>query len=116
MTEVLVCSPNPIFIKNLYGILVDAGLGIEIADHHSQAISMVMQKTYSGIIVDAVQLGLSVEEATRILQSIVPEIPIIVVGSDSVPAGAFSVDTPVDLEEFRQLIDHLHCSHKFSQT
>jgi CheY-like chemotaxis protein len=110
--QILLCSNNPIFIKSLYGVLWDAGLHADIADHHSLAITMVLNRRYLAIIIDAAQLGLAAEEIIRIIKGILPDIPIIVAGCDVSSDGAFSLKAPVDLEEFKEVI---HTIYRFSK-
>jgi CheY-like chemotaxis protein len=113
--QILLCSHNPIFIKNLYGILWDAGLHADIADHHSLAITMVLNRRYVAIIIDAAQLGLAAEEVIRIIKGILPDIPIIVAGCDVPHGEAFNLEAPVDLEEFKKVIHTIYGFSKMSQ-
>ena len=116
MDNVLLCTHNPLLIKNFYGILRDGGLNVEIADHTALAVQMVSEGTYSAVIIDSDSLGLSAEEAVPIMRSISPDMPIIVTGNDTYTGGVLSVKTPVDLEEFKETIHTLIGSAQYLRT
>lgn len=102
MNDVLLCSHNPLLIKNIYGILIDEGCTVEVADHPALAVQMVMKKAFKTIIIDSEPFGLSVEDAINIIKTILPEASIIFVGSSNSIADSFSVKMPKDLEEFKR--------------
>lgn len=104
MHEVLLCTHNPILIKNFYGILRDEGFDVEIADHPSLAVQMVFQRKYIAVIIDSESFGLSAGEAVQIIRSISPDMPIVVAGNDTYSGAVLSVKTPVDLEEFKDTV------------
>ena len=116
MSNVLLCTHNPILIKNFYGILRDGGFNVEIADHPALAVQMVFEGKYVAVIIDSESLGLSAEETVRIMKSISPDMPIIVVGNDNYAGEVLSVRTPVDLEEFKEVIHTLISPEKFQKT
>jgi DNA-binding NtrC family response regulator len=116
MNEVLLCTHNPILIRNSYGILRDEGFNVEIADHPALAVQMVFAGKYIAVIIDSESFGLSAEETVRIIRSISPDMPIIVAGNDTYTGGVLSVKTPVDLEEFKEVIHTLIGSVKFLRT
>jgi DNA-binding NtrC family response regulator len=107
MENILLCSHNPILIKNLYGILRDDGNDVEIADHPSNAVQMVLKKSYAKIIIDSEPFGLSVEDAIRIIKTIAPEIVIIIVGYAGSDSAVVGIKEPLDLEEFKRAIHHM---------
>ena len=102
MNDVLLCSHNPLLIKNIYGILIDEGCTVEVADHPALAVQMVMKKAFKTIIIDSEPFGLSVEDAINIIKTILPEASIIFVGSSNSIDDSFSVKMPKDLEEFKR--------------
>lgn len=113
MKSVLLCTHNPILIKNFYGILRDGGVNVEIADHTALAVQMVFEGKYAAVIIDSDSLGLSAEETVQVMRSISPDMPIIVAGNDTYTGGVFSVKTPVDLEEFKEIVSTLIDSAKY---
>lgn len=104
MNHVLLCSHNPILIKSIYGILIDEGCAVDVADHPALAVQMVMKKTFRTIIIDSEPFGLSVEDAINIIKTISPEASIIFVGRSNSIADSFSIKMPKDLEEFKQTL------------
>lgn len=80
MRKTLICSHDPILIKNIYGLFIDGGFTVEIVDHVSLAIKRVMGGDIGLLVMDAATFGLSVKEAIEIIKNVVPEMPYIVVG------------------------------------
>jgi len=107
MAQILLCTHNPLLVKDLYGILRDEGFTVEIADHPALAVRMVLQGNYGAVIIDSRAFGLSAEEVVQIIRSISPDIPIIVAGNETYTGGALSLKIPVDLEEFKKVIHNL---------
>jgi hypothetical protein len=110
--EVLLCTHNPILIKNFYGMLRDEGFHVIIADHPALAVRMIFHGKYIVAIIDSESFGLSAEETVQIIRSISPDMPIIVAGNNTYTGGVLSVKTPVDLEEFKDVIHALMSSAK----
>jgi DNA-binding response OmpR family regulator len=104
MKNIILCSSNPILVKNLYGILRDEGYEVETIEHPALAVQMVMRRSYDFIIVDSEPFGLSAEDAVEIIKTIAPEMPILFVGDDHEREHAPAVETPIDLEEFKRTI------------
>ncbi len=111
MSDVLLCSHNPILIKSLYGILIDEGCLVDIVDHPALAVQKAIKNSFKTIIIDSEPFGLSVEDAISIIKTVSPHTSIIFVGS--LPAGqagsnnisdSLSVTIPKDLEEFKQTL------------
>lgn len=107
MNEILLCSHNPILIRNLYGILRDEGYAVEIADHPSLAVRMVFMKSYAAIVIDSEPFGLTVEDAIKIIKTVRPNILVIFVGYDKLQADAANIRIPADLEEFKKAIQDI---------
>ena len=116
MKEILLCSHNPLLIKNLYGILRDEGFSVEIADHPALAVQMALKTNYHAFIIDSEPFGLSSEEAIRITRSILPHVPIITVGDTNSMHDTLSLAMPVDLGEFKQAIHTIHSVRTVSHT
>ncbi len=104
MNEVLLCTHNPILIKNVYGILRDEGFGVEVVDHSALAVQRVFQGSYVAVIIDSESFGLSAEDAVQIIQSVSPGIVVICVGFAKLDSDIVSMNLPVDLEEFKRAI------------
>src|SRR5512140_497933 len=108
MTQVLLCTHDPILVKSLYGVLRDDGHNVEIADHLALAVQMILKDHYYAVIIDGKPFGLSVEDAVQIMKTVSPDMPIIVVGGPEDGAGSMSIRIPVDIEELRELINSIH--------
>jgi DNA-binding NtrC family response regulator len=104
MNEILLCSSDPIFLKNLYSILREEGYFIEIAGHMALAIRMALEKRYAAVILDSEEVGLSAAEAARILLRVIPEVSVILPGENLPPDGAVSIHKPLDLEEVLEIL------------
>ncbi len=107
MIETLLCSNNPILVKNLYAILRDEGCDVDIADHPSIAVQKALLKQYASLVIDSEPFGLSVREAIKIIRTILPEIVVIFVGYDSLDTDVLGIEVPVDLEQFKRTVQRL---------
>lgn len=94
-------------------MLRDDGNDVEIADHPSQAVQMVLKKKYAKIIIDSEPFGLSVEDAIKIIKTVSPEIVVIIVGYAGPDYAVVGIKEPLDLEEFKRTI---HGIDKFNRT
>jgi len=103
MKNIILCSSNPILIKSLYCVLREEGFNVEIVEHPSLAVHKVLFGKYAFVIIDSEPFGLSAEDAVQIIKAVSPGTPTIVVGG-GVHADVPSVETPVDLEEFKHTI------------
>jgi DNA-binding NtrC family response regulator len=115
MTELLLCSNNQLLIKSLYGMLRDEGYSVETADHPALAVKMVLKKEYTALIIDSEPFGLSVDDAIKIIRTILPGMIVIFIGYDRIDSDALSIEAPLDLAEFKQTIHdlrHLRYAHK----
>lgn len=115
MKGILLCSHNPLLIKNLYGILRDAGYVVETADHPARAVQMFLNSAYDSVLFDSEPFGLSAQEAVQIIKTISPEVPVMVTGNDVSVVGALSIKTPVDLQEFKEMIHQIGCMYNISR-
>ncbi len=107
MLETLLCSNNPILVRSLYGILRDEGYCVDTADHPSLAVQMAFKKNYAALIIDSEPFGLSVEDAIRIIKTVLPAIVVILVGYDSLESDVLSIEAPLDLEQFKRAVHHI---------
>jgi DNA-binding NtrC family response regulator len=106
MKKTLLCSANPILIKSLYGVLRDDGHDVEIIEHPALAVQKLMAGGYGMMIVDSEPFGLSAEDAVKIIKSLMPDLPVLYVGSgEHGPMPA--VNAPVNLEEFKRTIHNI---------
>ncbi len=101
MKNILLCSSNTILIRNLYGILRDAGFTVESIEHPAFAVQNIMAKKYDALIIDSEPFGLSAEDAVEIIKTVAPAMPVLYVGSDG---RVRSGEEQPDLEELRRTI------------
>ncbi len=104
MKNIILCSSNPIMIKSLYGILRDEGYNVQIVEHPAHAVQKVLDGRYDLIIVDSEPFGLSAEDAVQIIKTVAPGMPILCVGCGPGKHHEASVETPLDLEDFKRMI------------
>lgn len=103
MKDIVLCSSNPILIKSLYCVLREEGYNVEIVEHPSLAVQKVLFRKYDFVVVDSEPFGLSAEDAVEIIKAVSPGTPTVVVGG-GLDADVPSVESPVDLEEFKHTI------------
>ncbi|MEW6108469.1 MAG: response regulator [Nitrospirota bacterium] len=103
MKEILLCSHNPLLIKNIIGILIDDGYSVDTVDHPSNAVRNVLKKRYNILIIDSEPFGLSGEDAIHIIRILAPDIPVISLGVPQPGTDATIIKAPIDLEEFKQI-------------
>ncbi|HXX57678.1 MAG TPA: hypothetical protein VEI96_06730 [Thermodesulfovibrionales bacterium] len=115
MNKILLCTHNPLLMKSFYGILRDEGYSIEVVEQRSSVIQRALGKGYSTVIIDSESFGLSAEEIVGILRTILPDVPVLVIGGHPCAEGALSVKAPVDLEEFRQVFHSMNRISNISQ-
>ena len=116
MTEILLCSNNPILAKSLYGMLRDEGYDVDIAEHPAMAVQMVFRRRFTAVIMDPEPFGLSTEDALQIIKAVQPEILVIFVGYDKLGSDVLSIEMPIDLEEFKKTIQDIHRFGKISKS
>ena len=114
MDEILLCTHDPILVKNLYGVLRDDGNNVEIADQLTLAVQMLLKSRYNAVIMDGRPFGLPAEDAVQIMKTVSPDMPIIVVGGQAGWTDALSLEMPVDLEELREIINSMQQKNKIS--
>jgi DNA-binding NtrC family response regulator len=114
MAETLLCSNNPLLVKSLYAILREEGISVDTADHPSLAVQMAFNKEYAALIIDSEPFGLSVEDAIKIIKTILPEIVVIFVGYDTLETDVLSMEAPIDLEHFKSTIRSIGRMHSIN--
>lgn len=95
-------------IKGLYGILRDDGYIVDLSDYPAQAVQQLMKNSYEAIIVDSQAFGMSAEDAVRVIQTIVPDVRVILVGDPEDETDSLSIRVPIDLEKLRDLVHSMH--------
>lgn len=101
MRKILLCSHNPILIKNLYGLFIDNGFAVEVVEQSSFAIKRLMVADIDLFVMDASTFGLTVTETIEIIMNLVPDMPYIVVGSED---QRVPLSDGIDFEGIRDLL------------
>lgn len=104
MKNIILCSSNPLLIKNLYGILRDEGYTVDTVEHPVLAVKKVLWGAYDFVIVDAEPFGMSAGEAAQVIRSVAPGMPVVIMGGEREKDFADGMGAPLDLEEFKRTI------------
>ena len=102
MKSILLCSSNPMLVKNLYGILRDEGYGVETVEHPAFAVQLVMDHSFDLVIMDAEPFGLSAEDAIQIIRTMLPGLHVL--SLDTEPNAASGIPAPLDLQKLTRTI------------
>lgn len=97
MRKILLCSHDPILIKNIYGLFINGGFIVDVVDQSSFAIKRVMEGDIDLLVMDAATFGLSVTETIEIIKNMAPDLPYIIVGSSDRNGFSSSIEE-VDIE------------------
>jgi DNA-binding response OmpR family regulator len=103
MKNIILCSSNPLLIKNVYGFLRDEGYTVDIVEHPALAVKKVLWGAYDLVIVDSEPFGMSADEAAQVIRSVAPGMPVVIMGEREKDL-ADGVGGPLDLEEFKRTI------------
>jgi DNA-binding response OmpR family regulator len=103
MKNIILCSSNPLLIKNVYGFLRDEGYTVDIVEHPALAVKKVLWGAYDLVIVDSEPFGMSAQEAAQVIRSVAPGMPVMIMGEREKDL-ADGVGGQLDLEEFRRTI------------
>ncbi len=102
MKNILLCTSDPLLVKNVYGFLRDEGYSVETVEHPALAVQKVMVGAFDVLVVDSEPFGLSAEDAVQIIRTVKPDLPVLCVGSEC--GEGPGVDAPLDLEAFRRKV------------
>lgn len=98
MKELLICSSDPMFVKNIYGTLRSEGFTLEIVERTAMAVQYTLRKSYIAVIIDPNAIGLSAADAAEIIQR--DGTPVVIAGQYGAGHGGFvSNRKPVDVME-----------------
>jgi DNA-binding NtrC family response regulator len=102
--RILDCSYDPMFLKSLYGVLRGEDFEIDEAAHAAHAVQLAFNRGYAAIIFDSSSIGLSVDDATQIINQEIGEMPVIIAGGAHPSVEAMTISKPLDLAEVKQAI------------
>ena len=104
MKKIILCSSNPLLIKNVYCVLRDEGYSVDTVEHPALAVKKVLWGDYDLVIVDSEPFGMSAQEAAEVIRSVAPRMPIVIMGGEQGAELADGSGAPLDLEEFKRTI------------
>ncbi len=104
MLNILLCSSNQILVKSIYCLLRDAGHRVEVVEHPSSAVQQVLRSKYDVVLIDSDPFGLSAEDASAVIKSVAPVLPILFIDDD----GSGLVSTPGSVRDLEELTRALH--------
>jgi DNA-binding response OmpR family regulator len=104
MKNIMLCSSNPLLIKNVYCVLRDEGYTVDTVEHPALAVKKVLWGSYDLVIVDSEPFGMSAKEAEQVIRSVSPGMPVMIMGGDREKDVADGMGLPLDLEEFKRTI------------
>jgi DNA-binding response OmpR family regulator len=104
MKNILLCSSDPLLIKNLYGVLRDEGFAVKTVEHPALAVQMVIGGAFDALVVDSEPFGLSAKDAVEIIGTVKPDLPVLFVGSGRDCGEALGVGAPLDLALIKNTI------------
>jgi len=105
MKDLLICSGDPMFIKNLYGALRQEGHGVDTVERTAMAVQMSLRKRYWVVILDAHAIGLPVNDAAEIIQR--SGATVLIVGESIAPTGVITDAKPLDVGNVRDYVRDL---------
>jgi DNA-binding response OmpR family regulator len=107
MKYILLCSSNPMLIKNLYGVLRDEGFIVDTVEHPALAVKKVLRAHFDVVIVDSEPFGMSAQDAAQVIRAVSPDMPIMIMGGEWEKGQADGMEKPLDLEEFKRTIHNI---------
>ncbi len=107
MKNILLCSSNPLLIKNVYGVLRDEGHTVDTVEHPALAIKKVLWGAYDVVVVDSEPFGMSAQEAAQVIRFVSPKMPIVFMGGEGEKGHANGMGMPLDLEAFKRTIHNI---------
>jgi ActR/RegA family two-component response regulator len=98
MKDLLICSSDPMFVKNIYGALRSEGFNLEVVERTAMAVQCTLRKSFDAAIIDPNAIGLSAVDAAEIIQR--DGTPAVIAGYDGAgPGGLAGSRKPVDVME-----------------
>jgi len=103
--EVLICSHDPMLVKELKNPLRDSGHIVTTVSHAAQAIKLMLHNQFNAAIIDAGIFGLSASETLPVIRRISPATRIIIAGDAPFEQDVWTVSKPTALEEIKSILN-----------
>lgn len=104
MLNLLICSGDPLFNRNLYGAMRQLGNHVDTVDRTATAVQKAFSGSYEVVIIDSDAIGLSAAHAAEVILKSCESTRVIIAGGDKVVAGAVNVEKPLMVEDISRLI------------
>jgi DNA-binding response OmpR family regulator len=102
--NVLLCSCDPLLIKNLYGALRQEGYGVTQTEWAATAVKMTFTDKYDAVVIDAEDVGMSANQVAEIVKRQREDTVVLAVGN----SNAFLCDTvltkPLDVQRVLDIL------------
>lgn len=108
MLKILLCSNDPIFIKNVCGVVLEEGFQPVFASHPAEAVSQSLNGKFCAAILDSGAVGMSAESAARIISMTNEDVTVVVVGQSAPNVNWITVAKPLDLLDLKQALCTIH--------
>ncbi len=105
MKRILLCSQEPLLIKELYGPIRDGGIEVVTTEYISDAVREFLANRYDAVILDTRNIGLNAYEAASIMKDTISSAPIFLL-TDSVSEktrlkdGVYVTGSPKEIDSF----------------
>ncbi|RMG02917.1 MAG: hypothetical protein D6726_06585 [Nitrospirae bacterium] len=83
--KILICSENPIFMKQIIGLSIEGGWKTSISEHPADAIRKVIKEDFDVVISDTGSAGLSGTDALNIIRHLCPGTEVLLTGEKTPP-------------------------------
>jgi DNA-binding NtrC family response regulator len=113
MRNILLCSQEPLLIKEVYGLLRDQGFEVDTVEYIADSVRWFLIKEYGAVILDTRNVGLNALEAVYIMKNVFSETPIFMIGDEQegkgtyVRDGIYKIDVPVEIDRFIQIFKEI---------
>jgi DNA-binding response OmpR family regulator len=107
MLNVLICSIDPAFGRDLRYAIQQKGHNVEVVTRTALAAQMAFVNSYDFVVMDSGAIGLSAIDAAEVILRACENTQVIVVGGDRTVAGVISVSKPLNIEEINHIIQGL---------
>ncbi len=104
MQSLLLCSYDPIFLRNLISLLRQEGYIVDVADYPARAVQMSFVKHYDAVFMDSDSIGLSAAEAAMVIGDTSSGTPVVIAGGSPPSCSAITIRKPLDLMEVKRVL------------
>jgi len=102
--NVLLCSCDPILIKNLYGALRHEGYGVAQTEWAATAVRMTFSDKYDVVVVDAEDVGMSANHVAEIVKQEREGITVLAVGNHNAFLCDAILSKPLDIQRVLDIL------------